>query len=79
MIDGMAPPIILEATEFATLNTIPLDTLQSFVLLGTNIFHRHESHVLLPLNPKSYRLTERNELGFYNPLVLGQDIDYLLL
>ena len=30
MIDGMAPPVILEATEFATLNRISLDTLESF-------------------------------------------------
>ena len=30
MIDGMAPPVILEATEFTTLNTISLETLKSF-------------------------------------------------
>ena len=35
MIDGMPPHVILEATEFATLNTIPLDTLENFcVTLG---------------------------------------------
>ena len=79
MIDRMAPPVILESTEFATPNTIPLDTLESFVLYQANIFHQHESHTLLPLNPKSYRLTERNELGFYSLLVLGQGIEYRLL
>ena len=35
MIDRMAPPVILESTEFATPNTIPLDTLENFcVTLG---------------------------------------------